>query len=113
MTSAQTATSGTPRPIIRHADDVSAIVNAGPQGGGHANIIVALALGGVFLDAYDLTTLSYGIGDVQKHFGLSTSATGMVAAAMSAGTIVGSIAGGWLTDRIGRYAVFMADMICF
>ncbi|MBM3098875.1 MFS transporter [Gluconobacter cerinus] len=113
MTSAQTATSGTPRPVIRHADDVSAIVNAGPQGGGHANIIVALALGGVFLDAYDLTTLSYGIGDVQKHFGLSTSATGMVAAAMSAGTIVGSIAGGWLTDRIGRYAVFMADMICF
>jgi len=113
MTSAQTVTSSTLRPVIRHADDVSAIVNAGPQSGGHANIIVALALGGVFLDAYDLTTLSYGIGDVQKHFGLSTSATGMVAAAMNAGTVVGSIAGGWLTDRIGRYAVFMADMICF
>ncbi|WP_122049785.1 MFS transporter [Asaia bogorensis] len=101
------------RPIIRSADDIAALINRGPSGKGHANIIVLLALGGVFLDAYDLTTLSYGIGDVQKHFGLTGSQTGMVAAAMSAGTIIGSIMGGWLTDRIGRYAVFMADMACF
>lgn len=101
------------RPVIRSADDISAIVNAGPGAKGDANVIVALALGGVFLDAYDLTTLSYGIGDVQRHFGLSASGTGMVAAALNAGTIAGSIIGGWLTDRIGRYAVFMADMICF
>ncbi|RUT24898.1 MFS transporter [Asaia sp. W19] len=101
------------RPVIRSAEDIAALVNRGPSGKGHANIIVLLALGGVFLDAYDLTTLSYGIGDVQKHFGLTGSQTGMVAAAMSAGTIVGSITGGWLTDRIGRYAVFMADMACF
>ncbi len=101
------------RPVIRSAEDIAALVNQGPTGRGHANIIVMLALGGVFLDAYDLTTLSYGIGDVQKYFGLSGSETGMVAAAMSAGTIIGSLSGGWLTDRIGRYAVFMADMACF
>ncbi|WP_173402511.1 MFS transporter [Kozakia baliensis] len=101
------------RPVIRSADDISAIVNRGPAGKGHANVIVLLALGGVFLDAYDLTTLSYGIGDVQKHFGLTTTQTGLVAAAMNAGTVAGSIFGGWLTDRIGRYAVFMADMTCF
>ena len=101
------------RPVIRSADDIAALINRGPTGTGHANIIVLLALGGVFLDAYDLTTLSYGIGDVQKHFGLTGSQTGMVAAAMSAGTIIGSLMGGWLTDRIGRYAVFMADMACF
>ncbi|GBR23488.1 sugar transporter [Kozakia baliensis NRIC 0488] len=101
------------RPVIRSADDISAIVNRGPAGKGHANVIVLLALGGVFLDAYDLTTLSYGIGDVQKHFGLTTTQTGFVAAAMNAGTVAGSIFGGWLTDRIGRYAVFMADMACF
>ncbi len=66
------------RPIIRSADDIAALVNRGPTGKGHANIIVLLALGGVFLDAYDLTTLSYGIGDVQKYFNLSGSETGMV-----------------------------------
>ncbi|MFT8634441.1 MFS transporter [Novacetimonas hansenii] len=101
------------RPVVRDADDISAIINAGPRAGGHARIVVALALGGVFLDAYDLTTLSWGINDVQAHFHLSAFQTGLVAAALNAGTIVGSIAGGWLTDRIGRYAVFMADMVCF
>uniref|UniRef100_UPI0012DCB69F MFS transporter n=1 Tax=Komagataeibacter europaeus TaxID=33995 RepID=UPI0012DCB69F len=101
------------RPVVRDADDISALVNAGPRAGSHARMVVALALGGVFLDAYDLTTLSWGISDVQAHFGLSAFQTGLVAAALNAGTIVGSIAGGWLTDRIGRYAVFMADMVCF
>lgn len=101
------------RPIVRDADDISALVNAGPQAGSHARMVVALALGGVFLDAYDLTTLSWGISDVQAHFGLSAFQTGLVAAALNAGTIVGSLVGGWLTDRIGRYAVFMADMVCF
>ncbi|MBL7236983.1 MAG: MFS transporter [Komagataeibacter hansenii] len=100
-------------PIVRDADDISAIINAGPRAGSHARIVVALALGGVFLDAYDLTTLSWGISDVQAHFGLSAFQTGLVAAALNAGTIIGSLAGGWLTDRIGRYAVFMADMVCF
>ncbi|KAB8122932.1 MFS transporter [Komagataeibacter medellinensis] len=103
----------TARPVVRDADDISAIVNAGPAAQSHARMVVALALGGVFLDAYDLTTLSWGITDVQAHFGLSAFQTGLVAAALNAGTIVGSLAGGWLTDRIGRYAVFMADMVCF
>lgn len=113
MAHVQSETIPPDRPVIRSADDISAIVNRGPSGKGHANIIVLLALGGVFLDAYDLTTLSYGIGDVQKHFGLTDARTGLVAAAMTAGTIIGCVVGGWLTDRIGRYAVFMADMACF
>ncbi len=29
------------------------------------------------------------------------------------GTIVGNIIGGWLTDKYGRYSVFMADMFFF
>lgn len=108
-----TAQISTARPVVRDADDISAIVNAGPAARSHARMVVALALGGVFLDAYDLTTLSWGITDVQAHFGLSAFQTGLVAAALNAGTIAGSLAGGWLTDRIGRYAVFMADMVCF
>ncbi|GBQ14454.1 MFS transporter [Komagataeibacter rhaeticus] len=108
-----TAQFSTARPVVRDADDISALINAGPAAGSHARMVVALALGGVFLDAYDLTTLSWGITDVQAHFGLSAFQTGLVAAALNAGTIAGSLAGGWLTDRIGRYAVFMADMVCF
>ncbi|MBB3174825.1 MFS family permease [Endobacter medicaginis] len=99
--------------LVSNADDVSRLVNEGPRHGSHARIVVLLALGGIFLDAYDLTTLSYGIGDVQRHFHLSDAGTGLVAAALNAGTILGALIGGWLTDRFGRYAIFMADMAFF
>jgi MFS family permease len=98
---------------IRSASDVSRVINAGTSRTSHARIIVLLALGGVFLDAYDLTTLSYGIQDVTREFGLTPTLTGFVSSAIVIGTILGSVAGGWLTDRIGRYQVFMADMLFF
>ncbi|MEK6347916.1 MAG: MFS transporter, partial [Burkholderia sp.] len=45
---------------IRSASDVSRLINTSTSRDSHARVIVLLALGGVFLDAYDLTTLSYG-----------------------------------------------------
>ncbi|STV72968.1 transporter [Klebsiella michiganensis] len=44
--------------------DVARLINSGREQSKYARMIVFLALGGVFLDAYDLTTLSYGIDDV-------------------------------------------------
>lgn len=99
--------------LIRSASDVSRLINAGASHASHARVIVLLALGGVFLDAYDLTTLSYGIQDVTREFGLTPTLTGLVTSAIVIGTILGSVAGGWLTDKIGRYQVFMADMLFF
>jgi len=98
---------------IRSPSDVSRLINAGASSGSHARVIVLLALGGVFLDAYDLTTLSDGIQDVTRDFGLTPTLTGLVTSAIMIGTILGSVTGGWLTDRIGRYQVFMADMLFF
>ena len=37
----------------------------------------------------------------------------MVASAITFGAIVGALLGGYLTDKIGRYRVFMADMVFF
>lgn len=37
----------------------------------------------------------------------------MVASAITFGAIVGALLGGYLTDKIGRYRVFMADMLFF
>lgn len=98
---------------VRSASDVSRLINAGGSAASHARVIVLLALGGVFLDAYDLTTLSYGIQDVTREFGLTPYLTGLVSSAIVLGTILGSVVGGWLTDKIGRYQVFMADMLFF
>lgn len=56
---------------IGSASDVSRLINTSVSKNNHARVIVLLALGGVFLDAYDLTTLSYGIQDVTREFNLT------------------------------------------
>ncbi len=99
--------------LIRHAADISALVNNGTQQRSHAGIIIGIALGGVFLDAYDLGALAFGIKDITREFNLTPAGTGMVASAITFGAIVGAFFGGYLTDKIGRYRVFMADMLFF
>jgi MFS family permease len=101
------------RPVIRSAADVSRLVNTGATAGSNARIVVAIALGGVFLDAYDLGALAFGLKDVAREFSLTPAGTGFVASAITFGAIVGAFFGGFLTDRIGRYRVFMADMFFF
>ena len=98
---------------IRSVSDVAQLINGSTQKSHYARWIVFLALGGVFLDAYDLTTLSYGIDDVVREFHLTPTLTGVVASAIMVGTIIGNLLGGWLTDKYGRYSVFMADMLFF
>ncbi|WP_186252061.1 MFS transporter [Burkholderia gladioli] len=99
--------------LIRSAQDVARLANRGAAPGGHARAVVAIALGGVFLDAYDLTSLAYGIKDIAREFALSPVQVGLVSSAITFGALVGALAGGYLTDRIGRYRVFMADMVFF
>ena len=102
-----------PRPVIRSAADVSSLVNRGAAIGSDARIVVAIALGGVFLDAYDLGALAFGVKDIAREFSLTPTGTGFVASAITFGAIVGALIGGYLTDKIGRYRVFMADMFFF
>ncbi|MHC2596335.1 putative MFS family arabinose efflux permease [Kluyvera sp. 1366] len=98
---------------IRSAADVSGLVNNSNESRSNARIVIAIALGGVFLDAYDLGALAFGIKDVTREFQLTPAGTGMVASAITFGAIVGALIGGYLTDKIGRYRVFMADMFFF
>ncbi|MGP3775296.1 MFS transporter [Streptomyces sp. SDT5-1] len=98
---------------IRSAGDVSDLVNSGTARGRHAKMIVVIALGGIFLDAYDLSSLAYGLPDITKQFGLSSTMAGVVTASISVGSLIGALVGGWLVDRIGRYRVFMANMLFF
>jgi hypothetical protein len=107
------STSDAARPIIRSAADVSQLVNRGAAVGSDARIVIAIALGGVFLDAYDLGALAFGVKDIAREFSLTPAATGFVASAITFGAIIGAFLGGYLTDKIGRYRVFMADMFFF
>jgi MFS family permease len=98
---------------IHSAADVSRLVNAGSDHRSHARIIIAIALGGVFLDAYDLGAMAFGVKDIAREFALTPAGIGMVTSAITFGAIVGAFFGGYLTDKIGRYRVFMADMFFF
>lgn len=98
---------------LRQAADVSRLVNTSTQARSNARIVIGIALGGVFLDAYDLGALAFGMKDVTREFGLSPAGAGMVASSIAFGAIVGALIGGYLTDKIGRYRVFMADMFFF
>jgi hypothetical protein len=107
------ASSGDSRPVIRSAADVSNLVNRGAAIGSDARVVVAIALGGVFLDAYDLGALAFGVKDIAREFSLTPAGTGFVASAITFGAIIGAFLGGYFTDKVGRYRVFMADMFFF
>lgn len=99
--------------VIRKAGDVVEAINSGRVSGGNEKAIVLIALGGIFIDAYDFTSLAFGLKDIAKDFGLSGLAEGVVAASIMVGAFIGAIFGGYLVDRIGRYRMFMADMLFF
>ncbi len=84
-------------PVIRNAADVSNLVNRDAAVGGNARVVVAIALGGVFLDAYDLGTLAFSVKDIAREFPLSPAGKGSVASAITFGAIIG----GYFTNKVG------------
>lgn len=98
---------------IRSARDVVEAVNSGSAKGGHITAITIIALGGIFIDAYDFTSIAFGLKGIAATFNLSALAEGVAASSIMIGAIIGALIGGYLTDRIGRYKVFMVDMLLF
>jgi MFS family permease len=96
--------------VIRSAKDVSDFVDEQP-GGRSTFLIVLIALGGVFVDAYDFTSLGIGVPALTKTFGLSPLEVGSVTATMAIGAFVGAIWGGKAADKVGRYKMFLVDLI--
>jgi MFS family permease len=99
--------------LIRSAKDVVNAVNSGAVRGGNERAIIFIALGGIFIDAYDFTSVAFGLKDISRTFGLSAWGEGIVAASIMVGALVGALFGGYLVDRLGRYKMFMADMLFF
>lgn len=96
--------------VIRSAKDVSDFVDEHP-GMRSTALIVMIALGGVFVDAYDFTSLGIGVPALKHTFGLSPFEVGSVTAMMAIGALIGAIWGGKATDKVGRYKMFLVDLI--
>lgn len=99
--------------VIRSARDVVDAVNSGAVKGGKEKAIIFIALGGIFIDAYDFTSVAFGLKDIAREFQLDAWGEGIVAASIMVGALIGAIFGGYLVDKIGRYKMFMADMALF
>jgi MFS family permease len=114
MVSAQTdrtiARSASREIIIRSERDVTEFVNTQPTTRG-AWLVVLVALGGVFVDAYDFTSLGIGVPQLRAQFGLSPFEVGSVTAIMAFGAFLGALWGGYFTDKVGRFKMFLLDLI--
>ncbi|WP_193095416.1 MFS transporter [Brevibacterium sp. FME17] len=108
-----TSTGRTSSRIIRSASDIHSVLAEFGSQGTKTKAVIILALGGIFMDAYDFSSLAFGITAIKEQFGLSGFMTGLVNASIMVGAVIGALFGGYLVDRFGRYKLFMADMVFF
>jgi MFS family permease len=79
-----------------------------------ARYIVIIAMASLWLDAYDFGAFSFGVNAFRNTFSsMSPIIYSFSIASVQIGAIVGSVIGGWLTDKIGRRNMFTINMIIF
>src|SRR5829696_4120048 len=95
---------------VRSKRDIIDFVNShdNPNRG---KTMVFIALGGIYIDAYDFTSLGIGVDSLQAQLALSALELGSVTAIMAFGALLGAFGGGYLTDRLGRFKTFILDLI--
>ncbi|MDR3521872.1 MAG: MFS transporter [Acidocella sp.] len=96
--------------VIRSPLDVSAFINSQPTRP-FAILIVLVALGGVFVDAYDFTSIGIGVVQLKQDFQLTPFEVGSITAMMAVGALFGALVGGHFTDKIGRLKMFLLDLV--
>lgn len=75
--------------------------------------LLAVLLGGMFLDGYIFGIIGPVTDTVAADLGLSSLWVGLIAAAPLFGIFIGSPLGGWATDKFGRKPMFLVDMALF
>src|SRR6476661_2688065 len=75
--------------------------------------LVAVFIGGMFLDGYILGIIGPVAGSMRSDLQLDALSLGMIAAGPLAGIFVGSPLAGWATDKFGRKPMFLVDMALF
>ncbi len=97
--------------ILRNANDVHDIVDSYRT---RASFLITLiALGGVFVDGYDFTSLGIGTIQLKEQFHLTAVGLGTITASMAIGALIAALVGGYYVDRVGRYKMFLLDLFLF
>ncbi|GAA4972104.1 MFS transporter [Pseudonocardia tropica] len=93
--------------VIRSERDVIDFVQAHPTGSARTRILMLIALGSVFGDAYDLSSIGIGIASLRAEMQLTAVQVGMVTSITAVGALVSSLLGGYIADRTGRFKLFI------
>ncbi len=75
--------------------------------------IWALCAMGVFIDGFDLFIIAVAIPLIAQDLGASKWLLGLIGAAAPMGAILGAAVLGYVTDKIGRKAMYMFDLCIF
>jgi MFS family permease len=77
------------------------------------NRIGWLMIASIFVEAWDLYSISFINVFLTHLYHPSSLLLGLTSAGTQAGAAVGALIGGWLSDKLGRRAVFLGTMIMF
>lgn len=86
------------------------VIDDAPITGFHKKLTL-YSSGGPFIDGYALSIIGVALITLQPAMGLTTAEVGMVGAASLIGIFVGGAVFGYLTDRIGRHIMYIADLL--
>ncbi|MFT4065560.1 MFS transporter [Paraburkholderia sp.] len=97
------------RLVVKSPQDIERFVDAHPSDK-RTLLLTLVALGGIFVDAYDFASLGVGIVQLRQAFHLSPTEVGLITAIMAFGACLGGIVGGRYIDRIGRFKILIINV---
>lgn len=87
-------------------------IDEAPLNGFHLRV-AAYTTGGYFVDGYILGMIGIALALLGPQLGLGAVWTGLIGASALAGIFVGGLVFGWMTDKVGRQTMYVADLIVF
>lgn len=75
--------------------------------------VAAYTTGGMFCDGYILGIVGYALTQLTPIMHLNDVWNGLIGSSALMGIFLGSLVFGWITDKLGRQVVYMADLLFF
>jgi predicted MFS family arabinose efflux permease len=72
-----------------------------------------LMIASILVEAWDLYSIAFVLIYLRNIFHPSDLLLGLAGAGTQGGAIIGSLLGGWLSDKVGRRAIFLSTMLMF
>ncbi|WP_051341733.1 MFS transporter [Pseudonocardia spinosispora] len=88
------------------------LLESSSQAAFHRKVTV-LSAAGTFLDGYDLAVIAVALPVLKKEWHLAASVEAPLAASAVIGMLIGALVVGRLTDKLGRKAMYLIDLLGF